>query len=376
MKKLFLIFLWLVLGACASKPTIGKLLWESANRNISDDLFLITPYFPNPNSDPQNVYLSNLNGEIMRTWKIRGPLQNSKLGPKGWVYSLRLAPFESRLTFAGGECTELVAVDENNVERLNLQAKVFSHDFDFVGDDKIAIFRLQRIGPKELRKFVPKTKKEFAYTDIISVLDFSGTELWSWHLSDHVAEIEHSQINDDNSSLSNSNSIKYIESNPITKKPAFLVSIRNLDVVTMVEYPSGKIIWQTPPNNFSRQHDAILNGQQVILFNNNLFSEAPTFEILAFDIFTRKRTLLWSPSRLTPQTTVFAGGFQILSNGNYLISNSMSGQLIELNPSGQMLWSYLVGPSQGNRINWLLGIGFFRAEVYTQAKYKEFLKGK
>ncbi len=376
MRKILLLFLGVALGACASKPTIGKIIWESSNRKVSNDLFLITPYFFNPNYEKQNVYLSNLSGEILRTWKIKGPLHNSKLGPNGWVYSLRLSPLDKRYTFAGGECNELVAVDENNVERLNIKAQAFSHDFDFLAEDKIAIFRLDKLDRTKLKKFVPNTGKEFAFADRISVMDFLGNETWSWHLYDHINEIKHPPISDENSSLINANSLKYINSNPINKKPAFLVSLRNINVVLMVEYPSGKIIWQTPPNSFSRQHDAILIGQQVFLFNNNLFNEAPTLEILVFDVFTNKKTLLWTPSYLTPQTSVFAGGFQILSNGNYLISNSMSGNLLEVDPGGQMLWSYIIGPGDSKQIKWLLGIGFFRAEVYTQEMYKEIMKSK
>lgn len=375
MKKLLLTFLSLGLAACASNPTIGKVVWEANQRKVSDDVFLITPYFPNPASTPQDIYLSDLRGRILHTWKMRGPLHNSKFGPQGWIYGLRFTPYEKRMTFAGGECDELIAIDKNNVERLTIKAPGLTHDFDFVGDDKIATFRLDRLGPDKLKKFFQRTDKEFAYSDRISVMDYSGNETWTWHLFDHIKEIGHKTFIDDYASITNANSIKYIISNPITQKPAFLISLRNLDVVILVEYPSGKIIWQSPPNSFSRQHDAHLIGENVLLFNNNIYSETPTFEIVSINVFTKVKKVLWTPTSITPQTSVFAGGAQRLSNGSLLISNSMSGNLIEVNSAGEMVWSYLLAPNEDKRLRWLLGVGFYRAEVYTNNMYKEFLKG-
>lgn len=351
------------------KPSLGINLLSTADRGISQDVLLVSPSSASDERafGPQQVLLANLRGEILKTWEVKRTPSHSRLRSDGLLLSLLLAVGGSRLTANGGECNELVGVDKNGVETFSLPMSGLSHDFAPIGLDKIALLKFEKLSAKEVRAFYPKSEKEFAYADRISLVDYRGNEEWHWSLKDHVGELRLGTLNERNVTISTANSIQYITENVKTGKPAFLVSFRNINLVLLIEYPSGKILWRSPENQLSRQHDATISGNRVLVFNNNLMgTEVPTMQIVEWNIETNQRTFFWEPPAWAPLTTSVMGGVRRLSNGSYLVSNSIAGNLFEVEPiSRKVVWSELVTPRRvGTRI-WTLGVGFFRAEVYT-----------
>jgi hypothetical protein len=351
------------------RPTIGINLLTASDRVISSDLFLVSPSSASDEKafGPQQVLLANLRGEILKTWEVKRTPGHSRLRSDGLLLSMLIAVGGPRLTSNGGECNELIGVDKNGRETFSLPMAGLSHDFVPIGVDKIAVLKFEKLSAKEVRSFYPKSEKEFAYSDRISLIDYQGKEEWNWSLKDHVSELKLGPLNERNVTVSTANSIQYVQKNVKTGNPAFLVSFRNINLVLLIEYPSGKILWRSPQNQLSRQHDATISGRRVLVFNNNLHgTEIPSLQIVEWDIETGERTFFWEPPAWAPQTTTVMGGVRRLTGGSYLVSNSIAGNLFEVDPaSRKVVWSELVTPPRSGTRIWTLGVGFYRAEVYT-----------
>jgi hypothetical protein len=351
------------------KPSIGINLLSAADRKVSTDVILLSPSSASDERafGPQQIFLANMHGEILKTWEAKRTPGHSRLRSDGLMLSMLLSVGGPRLTSNGGECNELVGLDKNSRETFSLPIEGLSHDFVPIGLDKVALLKFDKLSAKEVKDFFPKSEMEFAYSDKISLIDYQGKEEWSWSLKDHVRGLNLGRLNGRNVTVSTANSIQYVAENVKTKKPAFLVSFRNLDLVLLIEYPSGKILWRSPQGQLSRQHDATILGDRVLVFNNNLMGlEVPSMQIIEWNIKTGERTFFWQPPAWAPLTTAVMGGVRRLSNGSYLVSNSIAGNLFEVDPSsGRVVWSELVTPAKAGRRIWTLGVGFFRAEVYT-----------
>lgn len=367
------------LAGCASRDKLGIELWTSPNRKISDDYILVSPSSANDENafGPQDVFLTDMKGEIVKRWTVKRTASHSRLRADGTLVSLLLSRVDSRITTNGGECNELIGTDTRGQQVFSIPMTGLSHDFDMLDENRFAVFKFERIDQKEIRKFYPKSPMEFAFIDRVIVIDSSGKEQWTWSLRDHFKELRGIRLNPDNTTITNGNSIQFIKENPKTKGAAFLLNYRNLDVAILVSYPEGKILWQSPPRTLSRAHDASLNGERVVVFNNNLFgSEVPNLQIREWNVLDEKETFFWQPPSWAPITTSVMGGVRKLSNGSYLVSNSIAGNLIEVDAATRkMVWSYLVLPERkGTRI-WSLGMAFYRAETYPAAEIKRMFGG-
>lgn len=367
-RKIIAIIVMGLVSACISpqqarltKQPMGLTLWRSAARAPGSDLILLTP---SRETNPKS-FLINLNGDVIKTWSLKRTALNSRIGPDGLLYSLLLAPPERRVNINFGDCDELVAVNSINEEVLSIKRLHMSHDFDFVDRDKIVVFELDRLNRPEIKKIVPKSNLEIAYADRVVVMDLKGMVTWSWAVKDHFQELKTGTLNPDDILLTTANSIQYVPNNPLTQKPAFLASFRNLDAVVLIEYPSGHIIWKST-GSLSRQHDATLTGSKVLVFDNNVAADIPNMRIHQFDLKQNTSSIIWRPPWWNRMTTSVMGGVRRLDNGNLLVSNSVAGNLVEVSGSGELVWSFLLAPETWDRGSYMLGTPFYRAEVYSR----------
>ncbi len=371
--RVLLALVFLATG-CSTGGKLGIELWSAPGRKISNDYILVSPSSASDEQayGPQQVFLTDLRGRIAKRWTVKRTPNHSRLRSDGVLLSLLLSTGGRRLTANGGECNELIATGPDGIERFSIKIDGMTHDFDEVDVDKTAILKFERLDRSELRALHPKTQLEFAYLDRLTVIDNKGKESWGWSLKDHMRELNIGPIKESGVNFTNANSVQYIAKNPKTSTPAFLLSFRNLDLVLLVEYPSGKIIWQSPPGTLSRQHDATMQGSRLLVFNNNILgTEIPTLQLREWDLATGKESFFWQPPKWAPITTSVMGGVRLLSNGSYLVSNSIAGNLFEVDPiTRNIVWSYVVLAERAGTRIWPLGMGFYRAETYPAETIK------
>ena len=126
-----------------------------------------------------------------------------------------------------------------------------------------------------------------------------------------------------------------------------LVSLRNLNLLMVIDSKSKKIKWtQTGP--YLRQHDPDFIGNGLIgLFDNRAdgFASTGSFfggsRILSINPVTREIKTLYEGSPQNPFYTFVRGKQQFLDKGNILISEHGAGRSFEINSNQKIVWSYV-----------------------------------
>lgn len=141
--------------------------------------------------------------------------------------------------------------------------------------------------------------------------------------------------------LLHTNSIEVLNE-PVVEgsKPGdLLLSMRNLDLIAIIDLLGGRTIWSWGPGKLSRQHHpTILDNRNFLIFDNGVVNEVsrvvelnPLKERITWQYHPRDSAKFYSPSR---------GGNQRLPNGNTLITDSDNGRAFEVTAEGKIVWEF------------------------------------
>ena len=139
----------------------------------------------------------------------------------------------------------------------------------------------------------------------------------------------------------------------IAKKGDWLVTVRHLDRIFIVDPEQKKIVWQWGENIISRPHHAtFLKGDQILLFDNGINKKSS--RVIILDI--RSKQIVWQYGQKPGQDFFSAtrGSAQKLPNGNILIAESDKGRAFEVTFAGEIVWEwyndfFTKGKHKGNR---------------------------
>lgn len=209
--------------------------------------------------------------------------------------------------------------------------------------------------------------------DVIIEVDESGSIIWRWDSLDHL---DPSKDRDPQASeFGGDPSNDWLHTNAIDLFPDgdLLVSLRNLNRIVRIDYPSGEIVWSWGEGILGHQHaPEILENGNILLFDNGIHQTRDRYcakspcasRVLEIDPETGE--IVW---RFEPDTFFSAafGDADRLPNGNTLITIGVPAQVWEVTPDGDLvwrLWSFdrvLVGWYEGGEhINFL-----YRAQRVT-----------
>jgi hypothetical protein len=139
----------------------------------------------------------------------------------------------------------------------------------------------------------------------------------------------------------------------------YVVSWRNLDVITKIDASTGALIWtlagpfsarasdftfvSDPLNGFSAQHSArALDNGNLLVFDNGTRHPTPTSRAVEYQLDTSAHTatLAWQYQHAPPIYTAFTGSTQRLVNGNTLIGWTFGNPLLatEVTSAGSTVW--------------------------------------
>jgi hypothetical protein len=119
-----------------------------------------------------------------------------------------------------------------------------------------------------------------------------------------------------------------------------LVSLRNVDVLGVLDAGAKEVLWGRR-GPWAAQHEPVLlaNGN-LLLFDNK---GGPGESTRVLEIEPSSGEIVWSYGEAEGEALVSPEGGTVarLPNGNTLITASESGRVIELDPSGEIVWEYL-----------------------------------
>jgi hypothetical protein len=132
---------------------------------------------------------------------------------------------------------------------------------------------------------------------------------------------------------------------PMFEAGDLLVSLRNLDLLMVVDPGTERIKW-TRIGSFLRQHDPdFLPSGKIALFDNRRDKGgARRFggsRILAIEPGTGRKITLYGSRPGEDFYTDTRGDQQLLGNGNFLVTEAEEGRVFEVDPNGDVVWSYV-----------------------------------
>jgi hypothetical protein len=161
-------------------------------------------------------------------------------------------------------------------------------------------------------------------------------------LAKTAEDLKKIQINPDNpADVFHLNSIEIIGRDlpGLCKKGDLLISVRELDMVAIVDFERKEILWKWGEDELEAQHHpSLLDNGNILIFDNGIrkgFSRIVEVDPLAGGI-------VWE-YRDAPSETFFSrsrGAAQRLPNGNTLVTESDRGRAFEVTLSGKIVWEY------------------------------------
>ena len=138
------------------------------------------------------------------------------------------------------------------------------------------------------------------------------------------------------------------------------MSLRHPSLVFVLDPRSVRVKWHaTRP--FLHQHDPHFVGDGWIgVFDNNQ-DPTPRGTMLGGSRIVALRpatdsVAVWFPTpRSDPFYTATAGHWQPLDNGNYLLTESRAGRVVEVAPDGRTVWEWIHQPYDGTRAPFVTG---------------------
>ena len=132
---------------------------------------------------------------------------------------------------------------------------------------------------------------------------------------------------------------------PLFEAGDIMVSLRNLNLVMVID-PLTRVVRWTQTGPWIRQHDPdFLPDGRIMLFDNRRDESGRQVlggsRTLAIDPVTREVETLYEGSEEEPFFSNVKGKQQLLANGNLLITEAERGRVLEVAPSGQIVWSYV-----------------------------------
>ena len=320
---------------------------------ISPGYILLSPYYSgNFNAAPGRVSLLDNYGRVVHGWKTRYQTLYSILEPNGHLFVAMTPPINQQAYPGGGTTGEIQELDWNGNVLWQYDDSEMTHDFEVLPDGDIAYTKWEQ-APQRFAAQVRggmQSATSSVWTDGIVIVNKDKQIVWQWHMYEHLDPSEY-ELNayTPRSDWAHLNSIRYTSDNPITHVPAFLISVRHISTIFLIDAKNGEIIWHSPQGMLSMQHDAtLLDNGDILAFDNGLFrpqSQPYMYsKVVEIDPETNKVVWQYSAGNTGAEQVQFAssimGGAQRLSNGNTLITDSGGDRLLEVTPDKRIVWEY------------------------------------
>jgi hypothetical protein len=137
---------------------------------------------------------------------------------------------------------------------------------------------------------------------------------------------------------------------PLFEAGDLVLSIHHLNLVLVVDPESKKVRWHTT-SPFILQHDPDFIGDGWIgIFDNNRDDWKGDMlggsRVVATQPHTDSTEVLFSPQKLERFYTPVRGKWQMLENGNMLLTESEASHVVEVTPDGNLVWEWIQKPQK------------------------------
>jgi hypothetical protein len=293
-----------------------------------------------------SALLMDMNGEIVHRWAYtfdRAFPRRHSARSHQWVEFWRRA-----YLFPNGDVLALFA--DNGVIKLDKDSRLLwryygeaHHDLDVGDDGRIYVITRRSLDMPRIRT---DTK---VYADFVTVLSPQGKPLKRVPLYEAFENSPYASflkgLEDANAGdIFHTNTVQVLDGrhadrSPIFKKGNVLVSIRNLDVIAIVDMERGVVVWALS-GMWRLQHEPqLLPNGNMLVFDNR--GQRGMSGVLEFDPLTQQIVWAYRGNKTNGFYSAGCGTNQRLPNGNTLITESFGGRAFEVTPEREIVWEYV-----------------------------------
>jgi hypothetical protein len=135
------------------------------------------------------------------------------------------------------------------------------------------------------------------------------------------------------------------EEYPLFEAGDLVLSLHHIDLVLVFDPESKEVKWHsTVP--FTRQHDPdFIGGGWIGIFDNNTDGRGGEMlggsRVVGVQPHTDSVRVLFSGKHLDRFYTNVRGKWQLLGNGNMLLTEAEAGRAVEVSPEGELVWEWI-----------------------------------
>lgn len=295
------------------------------------------------------AYLMDPDGRILHTWRLtyenfirQGsfPASDFLPDPKGVTGCWRRAHL-----FPDGEV--LAIFEGHGLARMDRHSRLIwsypgpcHHDLDVAPDGSIFVLTRE---PKLVPEISPGKP---VLVDYITHLSADGIPLGRIDLlAAFQASIYASFLDNitEAGDIFHTNTLEILDGkaahlSPIFTAGNFLISVRELGVIAIVDHRTEKVLWALG-GMWSAQHQpTLLEGGNILLFDN--LGHQGRSKVIEIDPLTQEVVWSFADSPVHPLYSKTCGSNQRLPNGNTLIIESDNGRALEVAGDGLIVWEF------------------------------------
>jgi len=333
-----------------------------------------------PGKGAPAVGLIDMNGSPVHRWQMdggaaKGGVPRARLLADGRLLVLRCEHREHR------GCAQEYAWDGELVWEYTPPHGLWPHhDVEKTASGNTLLICRETV-PEHIRRHAKEPeRRQMLYSDVIQEISPDGEVVWEWHQYEHLDVNRRVRVpapfdwgpgpeNDTLVDWTHTNTVQAIPENKWHDggdgrfKPGnLLMSLRQLDVVLLVDRGKKRIVWEYSGDyngGLSGQHDSHmiekgLPGEgNVILFDNGA---SPTTNLAhcgcsyVLEVNPTTDEIVWVYDRGERFHSNFTSSCQRLPNGNTLILESAHRRIFEVTAEGETVWEHVfAGPPFAQR---------------------------
>ncbi len=314
-------------------------------------LFNETYEFPDRAPDGKGkIYLIDMDGEPVHTWYTETAVQSHcHLLPNGNL----IYPTRDRSDLSAAGIRELDP-DSNVVWSYHCR---IDHDMQVLDNGNLL---LHTITDNMAPEIGPELKRQPYGIEITREKEL----VWEWFGEDHYADLAEQLPADQWEYVENriqegfsfdwahNNTFQVIPENetyeqekaaggPVRFEPGNIIfSYRSVDVIGVIDYPSGDIVWAWGPGEIDGQHlPYMLPNGNILMYDNG--TERGWSRVIELNPLTEEIEWEYTSDPKEDFFSPFVSGAQRLPNGNTLICEGFETHLFEVTPDGEVVWDFV-----------------------------------
>ena len=314
------------------------------------------------NHSTTDLWMINMNGEIVHHWKMPNPLASGVMMlPNG--NHLRInRTWEEPSGFLGSVGSQLVEVDWDGNVVWKYEDLYMHHDFEPLPNGNFMLNRHVKIPhevAKKVKGGVPNTEKDgVMWGEALREITPDGKTVWEWFAYEHLdPEI------DVPCPICPRNCWGYVNGIDVFDNGDILLSFRYENNLMIVDKKTGDIKWRWGKWELGHQHDPnILDNGNILVFDNQyhtmpqwnyryISNLAMASRILEINPKTNKIEWEYKDPEEVQFCSMVQGSDQRMPNGNTVICESQFGRIFEVTKDKELVWEF-VSPFYVNKERW------------------------